>query len=42
MSSENLQEIYELFGYGLIAGGLFSTFSFIVGYVINFLFSISR
>lgn len=39
MSTENLTEIFELFGYGLMIGGLLSAMAFIVGYTINFVFN---
>lgn len=42
MSNSDLTQIFQFFGSGLIIGGLFSTFSFIVGYFINFIMELTK
>lgn len=42
MNVQDLQQIFELFGSGIVIGALFSTFSFIVGYFINSIFELTK
>lgn len=39
---EDLQDIYSLFIDGMLIGGILSTIPFILGYTINFIYSLMR
>lgn len=40
--ANDLLEVYKLFNYGLIFGGIISFFPFIIGWFINFVISIIK